>query len=100
MCTCRAQKQVAELEGEIEALEEELEKATASSKEAAETRAAVEELNAEVESLREKVTNEYCLAARVFCLFLTSMQSSATQCYHILGLAKSDIHKPRAHIAS
>ncbi len=100
MCTCRAQKQIAELEGEIEALEEELEKAAASSREAVETRAAVEELNAEVESLREKVTDEYCLAAHVSCLFLTSTQSSSSQCYHILGLAKFAIKQPCAHIAS
>ncbi len=52
---CRAQKQIAELEAEIEALEEELEKAAAAAKEAADARAAAEELSAEVTLLKEQV---------------------------------------------
>ena len=54
-CACRAQKQIAELEAEIEALEEELEKATAANKEATHTKAAVDELSAEVATLKERV---------------------------------------------
>lgn len=52
---CRAQKQIAELEAEIEALEEELEKATAANKEAKDTKAAVDELGAEVATLKQRV---------------------------------------------
>lgn len=52
----RAQKQIAELEAEIEALEEELEKATSASKEAGNTRAAIDTLTAETLSLKEQVT--------------------------------------------
>ena len=55
MCACRAQKQIAELEAEIEALEEELEKATAANKEATHTKAAVDELSAEIATLKERV---------------------------------------------
>ena len=53
--TCRAQKQIAELEAEIEALEEELEKASAANKEATDTKVTVSELTAEIASLKEQV---------------------------------------------
>ena len=68
LCICRAQKQIAELEAEIEALEEELEKATAANKEATETRAAVDELSAEVVTLKERVcARTLALPCCVFC---------------------------------
>ena len=54
-CYCRAQKQIAELEAEIEALEEELETATAANKEASQTKVAVDGLSAEIASLKQEV---------------------------------------------
>ncbi len=54
-CNRRAQKQIAELEAEIEALEEELETATAANKEASQNKAAADELRAEIASLKDKV---------------------------------------------
>ena len=33
------------------------------------------------------------------CLPLSDIYAVIIQCYHILGVSKSDIHKPGAHIA-
>ncbi len=57
LCLFRTQRQVAELEEEIEGLEEELERQSAAAAEANHARASLEALTAEAGSLRQQVSS-------------------------------------------